>query len=455
MKTVKMQTVACRMIDLKRYRFAWLLFLFIYGKSFGVQAQEIQIEIAPVLAHFPVDFSLVTHADMQFVGYYDPEHNMTVASRKLNDTKWNYQILPSKIKWDSHNSITMAVDKEGYLHLSGNMHCQPLIYFRSEKPLDITSFKRVESMTSQREDMVTYPSFMEGPDGNLIFHYRYGGSGNGDEIYNTYDCATKTWSRLLDQPLTDGEGQMNAYMEGPLSGPDHYYHLVWVWRDTYHCETNHHLSYAKSPDLKNWESAAGESVSLPLTIHETRLWVDSIPPKGGIINGAAKLGFDSQDRPLIVYYKFDAAGKTQAYVARSSNQKWDIKRISNWDYRWWFSGGGSINNEINLQAAVLTDRGRLKVAYNHIKYGAGYWILDENTLNVLETVRTGDSQTKLPSQEKTPEAFIKVKRTVKDSGKASPSVYSLEWETLPANRDTLRTGMAIEPSMLYLIEREH
>lgn len=451
MRKVKIQTVTPT--KSKTYRFGLFFFLFICGKLLGVQAQEKQIEIAPVLAHFPVDFSLVTYMDMQFVGYYDPEHNMTVASRKLNDTKWNYQILPSKIKWDSHNSITMAVDKEGYLHLSGNMHCQPLIYFRSKKPLDITSLKKVESMTGKQEDMVTYPIFMEGPDGNLLFHYRHGGSGNGDEIYNIYNCATKTWSRLLDAPLTDGENKMNAYMEGPSLGPDHYYHLVWVWRDTYHCETNHHLSYAKSPDLKNWKSAAGESVTLPITIHESRLWVDPIPAKGGIINGAAQLGFDHQNCPLIVYHKFDTAGKTQAYITRFVNQQWEIKQISNWNYRWWFSGGGSINNEINLQAAVMAGKDKLKVGYDHIKYGTGYWILDEKTLNVLETVRTGDSKTKLPSQEITPEAFVKVKRTVEDSGKSS-SVYSLEWETLPANRDTLRTGTDIAPSMLYLIKHK-
>ena len=450
----KVQNTNFSMLDLKTYLFVFFFSFFICGKLIGIQAQEKQMEVASVLAHFPVDFSLVTYGDMQFVGYYDPEHNMTVASRKLNDIKWNYQILPSKIKWDSHNSITMAVDKDGYLHLSGNMHCQPLIYFRSGKPLDITSFKKVGSMTGKREDMVTYPVFMEGPDGNLIFHYRYGGSGNGDEIYNTYDCTTKTWSRLLDTPLTDGEGKMNAYMGGPSLGPDNYYHLVWVWRDTYHCETNHHLSYAKSPDLKNWESAAGESVELPLTIHESQLWVDPVPAKGGIINGAAKLGFDNQNRPLIVYYKFDTSGKTQAYIARFNNQKWDLKQISSWNYRWWFSGGGSINNEINLQAPVMVGKDTLKVGYDHIKHGLGYWILDEKTLNVLETVRTGDSKTKQPSQNITSDAFVKVKRTVKDSGHTSLSkaAYSLKWETLPANRDTLRTDIEIEPSMLYLIE---
>ncbi len=411
------------------------------------------MEIAPVLAHFPVDFCLVTHGDMQFVGYYDADHNMTVASRRLDDSGWAYRVLPSRIGWDSHNYVSMAVDDDGFLHLSGNMHCQPLVYFRSERPLDITSLERVEGMTGLQEDSVTYPAFMEGPDGSLIFHYRHGGSGNGDEIYNIYDCATRAWTRLLDTPLTDGEGEMNAYMAGPSLGPDRYYHLVWVWRDTYLCETNHHLSYARSPDLRNWESASGEAASLPLTIHDTRLWVDPIPPGGGIINGAAKLGFDRLGRPLIAYHKFDANGKTQAYIARFAGGHWETRQVSDWDYRWWFSGGGSINNEINLQAPEAIDGSRLRVGYDHAKYGTGYWTLDEGTLDVLETVRTGDSKAGLSSREPVPGTHAKVRRSVGDSGR-SPSAYSLEWETLPANRDTLRTGMDIEPSMLYLVRRD-
>ncbi|MBT7066783.1 MAG: hypothetical protein HN919_10805 [Verrucomicrobia bacterium] len=39
---------------------------------------------------------------------------MTVASRPLDSKKWTYQGLPSKVGWDSHNYITMAMDDDGY-----------------------------------------------------------------------------------------------------------------------------------------------------------------------------------------------------------------------------------------------------------------------------------------------------------------------------------------------------
>ena len=51
---------------------------------------------------------------------------------------------------------------------------------------------------------------------------------------------------MLDVPLTDGQGLMNAYQSQPTLGPDGWYHLYWVWRDTPDCSTNHDLSYMKS-----------------------------------------------------------------------------------------------------------------------------------------------------------------------------------------------------------------
>ena len=65
---------------------------------------------------------------------------MTVGVRKLDSDKWHFVKLPERVGWDSHNSITMTPDDDGHLHLSGNMHCVPLIYFRTKKPLDIDTF---------------------------------------------------------------------------------------------------------------------------------------------------------------------------------------------------------------------------------------------------------------------------------------------------------------------------
>ena len=228
------------------------------------------IDVAPVWSGHPVGFALLTHGDTQFVGFYDAQRRMTIGSRALDSDRWTFQVLPTSVGWDSHNYIEMTFDDANQLHVAGNMHASPLTYFRTTRPLDVTSLKQVPAMVGRDEQRATYPSFLRGPANELIFTYRDGRSGNGNQIYDVYDTAKQTWSRLLDQPLTDGQGHANAYFRGPTRGPDGYFHLVWVWRNTPACETNHDLCYARSKDLRHWETSGGKPLPLPITLAATR-----------------------------------------------------------------------------------------------------------------------------------------------------------------------------------------
>ena len=218
----------------------------------GALATVEMVDITDVWSGHPVAFSLVTRGDQQFAAFFDADRRMTVAQRTLGTTTWRLTRLDNTLGWDSHNYVAMAIDSTGFLHVSGNMHNVPLIYYRSTRALDANSLARVTSMVGSNEQSVTYPEFFQGPTGNLVFIYRDGGSGNGNHIFNTYDTGTRAWRRLLGTPLTDGQGQRNAYPLGPVLGPDGFYHLVWVWRDTPDAATNHDLSYARSRDLVTW-----------------------------------------------------------------------------------------------------------------------------------------------------------------------------------------------------------
>ena len=114
------------------------------------------IDLEPVWSGHPVGFSLVTHPPFQFAAYFDAERRMTVAQRRLDSKEWSFHRLASQLGWDSHNYVTLAIDPAGHLHVSGNMHNVPLIYFRSEKPLDAASLRPVKSMTGDREAHMTY-----------------------------------------------------------------------------------------------------------------------------------------------------------------------------------------------------------------------------------------------------------------------------------------------------------
>jgi hypothetical protein len=413
---------------------------------------EKTLELETVPAGFRVGFSLLTEGKRQYAAYYNKNRQMTVASRTLDSDTWQFQVLPSKVGWDSHNYVTMAIDGDGQLHVSGNMHCVTLIYFRTETAGDISTFKRF-AMTGNTEKRCTYPKFVKDADDRLVFHYRDGGSGRGNEIYNVYDPKTKKWSRLLDKPLSDGQGKMNAYMAGPSRGPDGWFHSHWVWRDTPNCATNHNLSYARSKDLRNWESVFGDKIKLPMTLDMKSLWVDPIPSGGGIINGGHRLFFDAKNKPIITYHKSDAKGNMQVFIARPGKGKWDTHALTEWSKPVTFSGGGSMGFiGIRISGLSRIEDGVLTMTYRHRDYGAGRLVLDEKTLRPMERkYRPAPQYPKELGKLQSDFKGMGIRRAgdLGTSGEAGVR-YILQWETLGPNRDRPRKPPLPKPSMLRL-----
>ncbi len=429
-------------------------------------------DVALVTSAYPVGFQLLTHGDAQYVAFYDVHRDMTIAKRTLGQSRWQIERIPSdqpspfgaratptRTGWDSHNYVVFAFDADGQIHLAGNMHVNPLLYFRTERPGDIASFKRIDYMTGHREAHVTYPAFFRDAEGRLVFKYRDGSSGDGADYFNRYDAATRTWSRLLDTPITDGRTPINgqtayAYAHGPVLGPDGYFHLIWVWRDTPACETNHSLCYARSRDLLHWEDSAGRPLALPVTPVTSEV-VDPVPVKGGMINGNVRIGFDARKRVILSYHKFDAAGNTQIYNVRRESAGWRSAQASRWNYRWDFSGDGSVIFDVRLSNVELAPDGRLRQTWANKQDGPGGAYLDPDTLEPVAPyappARFPDDVLKVESDFPGMEV-----RTSDDRGVSSePSVrYVLRWETLPQNRDRPVDGPLPAPSMLRVIKIE-
>jgi hypothetical protein len=344
----------------------------------------------------------------------------------------------------------MAIDRDEKIHLSGNMHAVPLVYFRTTRPLDIHSFERM-AMVGRNEDRATYPHFLRNATGDLIFTYRDGRSGDGNQIYNIFDEKKGTWRRLIDRPLTDGEGHRNAYFVGPVSGPDGYFHLVWTWRESPDCATNHDLSYARSKDLEHWETSSAKPLALPVTLATAEV-IDHVPVHGGMINGNTQIGFDVQKRLVVTYHKFDERGFTQIFNARREKEGWKIYRTTDWSYRWDFSGGGSIPFEIRHGSVHRAGDGSLQLTYSHVQHGSGAWKLDERTLRPTET---------LQPERQWPAGLDRVEsqfpgmqvHMLADTGRAANGArFFLRWETLGANRDRPRQGALPPTAMLRLYE---
>ncbi|MCP4645028.1 MAG: hypothetical protein GY851_31590, partial [bacterium] len=351
------------------------------------------LDVAPAWSGHSVGYCLLTKDGRQYVAYYDHERAMTVAMRDLESPDWTFKRLPERVNWDSHHYITMSMDEGGHLHVSGNMHGDPLVYFRTEEPYAIETLRREKRMVGENEKRCTYPQFLTDAEGNLLFLYRDGKSGDGVQLVNRYDAKAKSWSRLLSTPLFDGLGKVSCYPEGPFVGPDGCFHLIWVWRATGACETNHLLCYARSKDMVHWESAAGTPITLPMSPESKETIIDPVPIEGGMINESTVVGFDTQERTILSYHKFDADGNTQIYNARFQDGAWRIYQTSDWNHRWFFSGGGTIEVDVDLGPVTVSRTGALIQGYKHVKHGTGVWILDEDTLKPVESIPGGPGVT--------------------------------------------------------------
>ena len=242
---------------------------------------------------------------------------------------------------------------------------------------------------------------------------------------------------------------MYAYQTQPTFLKDGWYHVYWVWRDTPDCETNHDLSYMKSPDLKNWFDAFGNKIELPATLDKRSLIVDPIPAKGGIINLSAKLCLDIDNNPVFVYHKYDSIGNLQIYIAEINEEKWTFKQVTDWDYRWEFSGRGSIDVEFRFKGFKRRSDSNYEIEYWHIKYGKGAILLNNEFENIGKVLKPEPFDSQLSVEGVFPDLLIK---TTTDLGHTNDQKYRyvLKWETLKPNRDLAREEPWPNPSQLIM-----
>jgi hypothetical protein len=159
-----------------------------------------------------------------------------------------------------------------------------------------------------------------------------------------------------------------------------------------------------------------------------------------MINNNTKIGFDAENRPVVVYHKHDAAGNTQLYNARYETNRWVVHQTSSWNTRWNFGGGGTLVFEIEVMPLKVQPDGSLTQEWYHARQGGwGAFRLDPNTLAAAATIEPPRPYPRALDQvmSTTPGMVV---RWAEDAGAGpEPNVqYLLRWETLESNRDMPR-----------------
>jgi hypothetical protein len=272
---------------------------------------------------------LATHGDTQYAAWYDENSRLWIGKRRIGSTAWTVADTgyTSNVT-DSHRVACLAVDGDGYLHLSWGHHVEPLNYVRSTAPGALTLTGRLPmDGLDPGSGTVTYPEFFYLPDGNLLFTYRLGVSGNGDTYIQRYDRATQSWTRLHNPTILGRTGSLvNAYPNGMVLDARGRFHWTWTWRDEPGATGNHDQVYARSPDFgTTWTRNDGTPYALPIT--EATGEVVWPIPIGVTVGNQSHMAVDRADRPMIAQY-YDPGGGARVMLTWWDGAAWRSSQVT-------------------------------------------------------------------------------------------------------------------------------
>ena len=355
-----------------------------------------------------VTYNLYTVGDQQFAAYYgqspnnnDPSHErIIIARRTLGETTW--ETLQTTFEAnninDDHDNVNFAIDGDGFMHLSWGMHSDTFHYAVSPAPVTgsnpLSMGPDLGTITG-RENTVTYPQFYHLPNGDVLYSFREGSSGNGDNYLNRFDNATRTWSNVhVNSTGTNHLAYMqgtgfsptwNSYLNRMVIDGNGRLHITWMNRFGTNdspagqagYQTNRNIFYAYSDDFgATMNRMDGTPYGFPIVDPEVAGLVSpnlvgdiavAIPEGSSLIN-QTDMAVDHNNNPMYVtWYAPNAASgdhRRQYMLGFWDGDSWEIRQIS-------FRTNDSPNiqqnesrvRELGRPFVVVDDEGRVLVVY--------------------------------------------------------------------------------------------
>ncbi|MGL1959208.1 MAG: BNR-4 repeat-containing protein [Colwellia sp.] len=313
--------------------------------------------------------TVFTDSIYQYVAFYNADAQLVLAKRRLGEDIWQKQVTEFSANVnDAHNHISLIVDGAGYLHIAWDHHNNSLRYARSKIPgslqLEKLTMLSTKAQVSSNEDpmqegSVTYPQFYRLKNGDLLFAYRHGGSGQGALVLNNYNVEAKKWQRVHNS-LLDGEGKRSAYWDMSID-VNGVLHLAWIWRETPDVASNHDLAYAQSFDSgKTWQTIDGDVYQMP--INKKRSDVIKYIAENHKLMNPPVVAADKHSNPFIASYWAETPTDKPRYHVMFVQQDNTSDKPANWQeikapkvaINFKLSGKGTKNPPIS-RAALLVE----------------------------------------------------------------------------------------------------
>ncbi|MCU4163424.1 LamG-like jellyroll fold domain-containing protein [Carboxylicivirga caseinilyticus] len=314
--------------------------------------------------------ALMTYKGYQYITYWNQSAHVCMARKKLPSGSWEEieftDFTSSHDLSDNHYNISFGIcANDGTIHISYDHHNDALHYRKSTVDLtndpdnanwSTASFGANQgylitgsyiTASSPYYGGVTYPRFISKPDGNLLFEYRSGNSGDGNSHLYEYNGE---WT-YIGEYMHGRTGTSTDYSSkcGYINGL-HYtpggtrLHVSLVWRETPTASTNHEVYYAYSDDDgRTWYDCDDNLIATtgvtPLHYDMEGFKILSVGQNRGLINQEGQAVDSDGNIHILQSYMLDSEGddsnwynsRVKAYlrhIYRDENGEWQSDVIA-------------------------------------------------------------------------------------------------------------------------------
>ncbi|KAJ3539570.1 hypothetical protein NM208_g5434 [Fusarium decemcellulare] len=231
---------------------------------------------------------------------------------------------------NGHNTPSIAVDGDGYVHVFTSMHNEPWNYFRSSSANSATLVDRSSEMPDPTLK-VTYPVVKRDADGNLWLIVRGQASdsvGRGGYFYK-YTTSSKKWARTSLWAYRKG---YSVYPNDIQFSSDGDVHLQWEWAKFPASAVRHEGSYLRyTPSSNKYRSASGATVTLPITQDTPDIVYQPLTSGESYDGDTGASPVPAFQSAKLALYEDSAKNVhvSNAYrFAEKSNQLWQVRRAT-------------------------------------------------------------------------------------------------------------------------------